>query len=156
MNCHYYFIMAFFWQILISYFLTITFLKSVGSTDQNALVRCREPDDFFSRMRGTWRSQVPCILEKKSSGSLHRHCELGKKGLKCPRLPSWPSRRPRPSSRPFFTTDDLFWCLWHVLDVHGSLHGLFWRPKAFFDGWRPFLIAAQLSFINFRFNYIMQ
>ena len=65
-------------------------------------------------------------------------CELGKKGLKCPRRPSWPSRRPRPSSRPFFTTDDLFWCLRHVLDVHGSLHGLFWQPTDFFDNRWPF------------------
>ena len=69
----------------------------------------------------------------RNLANLHRHCELGKKGLKCPWRPSWPSRRPRPSSRPFLTTDDLFWCPRHVLDVHGSLHGLFWRPTDFFD-----------------------
>ena len=74
----------------------------------NSQCRCREPDDFFSRMQGTWLRQVPRILEKKSSGSLHRHCELGKKGLKCPQRPSWPSRRPRPSSRPFLQLTTFF------------------------------------------------
>ena len=39
----------------------------------NSQCRCREPDDFFSRMQGTWLRQVPRILEKKSSGSLHRY-----------------------------------------------------------------------------------
>ena len=102
----------------------------------------------------------------RNLANLHRHCELGKKGLKCPRRPSWPSRRPRPSSRPllmslactrhpwlpsrpffasprtFLTTHGLFRCPGHVLDVHGSLHGLFWRPMAFLDDQRPFLMFA--------------
>ena len=33
-------------------------------------------DDFFLRMQGTWLRQVPRILEKKSSGSLHRYIAI--------------------------------------------------------------------------------
>ena len=46
--------------------------------------------------------------------------------------------------RTFLTTNSLFKCPWHVLDVHGSLQGLFRRPADFFDNRRPFLIADRL------------
>ena len=52
------------------------------------------------------------------------------------------TRRSWQPSQPFLTADGVFWCLGHVLDVHGSLHGLFWRLTAFFDNIRPFLMSV--------------
>ena len=85
--------------------------------------------------------------------------ELGKEGLKCPRRPSGPFRRPRPSSRPFLMSAMAFMALQKsatilkaFFDVRGTYQTSMAAFTAFFDGRRPFLIAAGRSIVNFRFN----
>ena len=63
----------------------------------NLQCRCTAFRFRFSRMRGTWRSQVPCIRENRKRTAVHRHCKLGKKVAVSSRRSSWPCRPPRPS-----------------------------------------------------------
>ena len=88
-----------------------------------------------------YTDKKPCKLEKKTAATYFTTTSAIWPFCEAP----GPPRRPFLTTtafidnwRPFLTIDGLFWCLRHILDVHGSLHGLYWRPTAFFDGQRPF------------------
>ena len=142
--------------LLLSWGHVFSFQYTIVWFYDSAMVRCTAVRFRFSRMRGTWRSQVPCIRENRKRTAVHRHCKLGKKVVvsskqswrpcrppwqplrpfvmsavhtRCPLRPSWLCRSPRPSSRPFLMSAACIRRPWQPSRPFQTADGLFWWPR---------------------------